>query len=82
MGKITVERDVQGIPGLCVITPAVYGDRRGYFSETYSRRDMEAAGFSFDFVQDNQSMSVKGVLRGAALSDQSSPDQAGAGDPG
>ena len=64
MGKITVERDVNGIPGLCVITPAVFGDARGYFMETWSRRDMETAGFSIDFVQDNQSMSVKGVLRG------------------
>ena len=64
MGKITVERDVNGIPGLCIITPAAYGDSRGYFSETWSLRDMESAGFSFDFVQDNQSMSVKGVLRG------------------
>ena len=64
MGKITVEWDVKSIPGLCVITPAVYGDKRGYFMETWSQRDMETAGFSFDFVQDNQSMSVKGVLRG------------------
>ena len=64
MGKITVERYVNDIPGLCVITPAVYGDNRGYFMETWNRRDMEAAGFSIDFVQDNQSMSVKGVLRG------------------
>ncbi len=64
MGKITVERDVQEILGLCVITSAVYGDKRGYFMETWSRRDMETAGFSIDFVQDNQSMSVKGVLRG------------------
>ena len=64
MGQITVERDVQDIPGLCVITPAVYGDKRGYFMETWSRRDMETADFFIDFVQDNQSMSVKGVLRG------------------
>ena len=64
MGKIQVERDINGIPGLCVITPAVYSDSRGYFMETYSQRDMEDAGFDINFVQDNQSMSVKGVLRG------------------
>ena len=64
MGKITVERNVGGIEGLCVITPAVYGDSRGYFMETYSQRDMVQAGLDIPFVQDNQSMSVKGVLRG------------------
>jgi dTDP-4-dehydrorhamnose 3,5-epimerase len=64
MGKITVERDVNGIKGLCVITPAVYGDSRGYFMETYSQRDMQDAGLNYVFVQDNQSMSTKGVLRG------------------
>ena len=64
MGKIQVEQDINGISGLCVITPAVYGDSRGYFMETYNQRDMEDAGFNINFVQDNQSMSVKGVLRG------------------
>lgn len=64
MGQITVEKNVAGIEGLCVITPAVHGDKRGYFMETYSQRDMEENGICIDFVQDNQSMSVKGVLRG------------------
>lgn len=64
MGQITVEKNVNGIEGLCVITPAVHGDNRGYFMETYSQRDMEEAGFNINFVQDNQSMSTKGVLRG------------------
>lgn len=64
MGQITVEKNVAGIEGLCVITPAVHGDSRGYFMETYSQRDMEEAGISIAFVQDNQSMSTKGVLRG------------------
>lgn len=64
MGQITVEKNVGGIEGLCVITPAVHGDERGYFMETYNERDMKEAGFDIDFVQDNQSMSVKGVLRG------------------
>lgn len=64
MGQITVEKNVGGINGLCVITPAVHGDERGYFMETYNKRDMEEAGFDMEFVQDNQSSSTKGVLRG------------------
>lgn len=64
MGQINVEKNVGGIEGLCVITPAVHGDSRGYFMETYSQRDMKEAGIDIVFVQDNQSMSVKGVLRG------------------
>ena len=64
MGQITVEKNVGGIEGLCVITPAVHGDNRGYFSETYSQRDMAEAGIDIVFVQDNQSGSTKGVLRG------------------
>ena len=64
MGQITVQKDVEGIRGLCVITPAVHGDSRGYFMETYSQRDMEENGLDIVFVQDNQSMSAKGVLRG------------------
>lgn len=64
MGQIKVEKNVGGIEGLCVITPAVHGDSRGYFMETYSQRDMEEEGLCYIFVQDNQSSSVKGVLRG------------------
>ncbi len=64
MGQINVDYDVGGIKGLCVITPAVHGDARGYFSETYNMRDMHEAGIDINFVQDNQSSSVKGVLRG------------------
>lgn len=64
MGQIQVEKNVGGIEGLCVITPAVHGDNRGYFMETYSQRDMAEAGIDITFVQDNQSMSTKGVLRG------------------
>ncbi len=64
MGQIAVEKNVAGIEGLCVITPTVHGDNRGYFMETYSLRDMEEAGIYIQFVQDNQSMSTKGVLRG------------------
>ena len=64
MGQIKVEKNVGGIEGLYVITPAVHGDNRGYFMETYSQRDMEEAGIDIVFVQDNQSGSTKGVLRG------------------
>lgn len=64
MGQITVDKDIDGIKGLCVITPVVHGDNRGYFMETYSERDMKEAGIDIIFVQDNQSMSTKGVLRG------------------
>ena len=64
MGQITVEKNMDGIEGLCVITPAVHGDSRGYFMETYNQRDMAEAGIDIVFVQDNQSMSTKGVLRG------------------
>ncbi len=64
MGQISVEKNIKGIEGLCVITPSVHGDSRGYFMETYSQRDMEEVGLNITFVQDNQSMSTKGVLRG------------------
>ena len=64
MGQITVEKNVGGIEGLCVITPTVHGDNRGYFMETYSQRDMVEARLNIPSVQDNQSMSTKGVLRG------------------
>lgn len=64
MGQIKVQKNVGGIEGLYIIEPAVHGDSRGYFMETYNQRDMEEAGLSMRFVQDNQSMSTKGVLRG------------------
>ena len=62
MGKITVE--TCGIEGLKVITPTVFGDARGYFMETYNYNDFKEAGIDQVFVQDNQSASVKNVLRG------------------
>ena len=62
MGKITVTRC--DIEGLCVIEPTVFKDERGYFVETYNQNDFKEAGLDMVFVQDNQSMSVKGVLRG------------------
>ena len=62
MGKITVE--TCEIEGLKIITPTVFGDERGYFMETYNYNDYKAAGIDMEFVQDNQSASKKGVLRG------------------
>ncbi len=52
------------IEGLYIIEPTVHNDDRGYFMETYNSRDMAEAGLNMVFVQDNQSMSTKGVLRG------------------
>ena len=62
MGQITVE--TCEIEGLKIITPKVFGDARGYFMETYQYEDYKAAGVPEIFVQDNQSASRKGVLRG------------------
>lgn len=62
MGKISVE--TCEIEGLKIITPTVYGDERGYFLETYNYNDYKEAGIDTKFVQDNQSCSKKGVLRG------------------
>ena len=62
MGQIKVTK--APIEGLYVIEPSVHGDARGYFMETYNQKDMHEAGLNMVFVQDNQSMSTKGVLRG------------------
>lgn len=62
MGKIKVT--TCEIEGLCVIEPTVFKDERGYFVETYNQNDFHEAGLKMNFVQDNQSMSVQGVLRG------------------
>lgn len=62
MGQIKVTKTP--IEGVCVIEPTVHGDRRGYFTEIYNKRDMAEFGLDMEFVQDNQSMSTKGVLRG------------------
>ena len=62
MGKITVTPC--DIEGLYVIEPTVFKDERGYFVETYNQNDMKEAGLDMVFVQDNQSMSTRGVLRG------------------
>ena len=52
------------IEGVIIVDAKVYGDARGYFTETYKKSDFEKGGIAVDFVQDNQSASVKGVLRG------------------
>lgn len=52
------------IDGVYIIEPKVFGDNRGYFMETYNREDFSGAGLNMNFVQDNESRSTKGVLRG------------------
>ena len=64
MLQIKVEHNPSGIAGLAVITPTLHGDQRGYFMETYNANEMKAEGLDMTFVQDNQSCSTKGVLRG------------------
>ncbi|MFR0822192.1 MAG: dTDP-4-dehydrorhamnose 3,5-epimerase [Clostridia bacterium] len=62
MGKF--EKQETGIEGVYVIKPTVFEDSRGFFMETYSKKEFQEIGISYDFVQDNQSKSTKGVLRG------------------
>ena len=62
MGKFRfVKTDIDGV---IIVEPTAYGDNRGYFMETYQKEDFIAGGIDVDFVQENQSMSTKGVLRG------------------
>ena len=62
MGKFKkIETSIEGV---CVIEPTVFGDNRGYFMETYSEEEFRDIGLNYKFVQDNQSKSKKGVLRG------------------
>lgn len=63
-GKINVDHDVAGIEGLCVIEPKIYEDSRGYLLESYNKQKFDDEGLDFNFVQDNQVHSHKGVLRG------------------
>lgn len=62
MGKIKVIETA--LEGVYIIEPAVFGDNRGYFMESYSAQDFKEAGLEMTFVQDNESRSKKGVLRG------------------
>lgn len=52
------------IDGVYIIESKLFGDERGYFTETYKKKDFDEAGLKYDFIQDNQSRSKKGVLRG------------------
>lgn len=62
MNKFNFEKT--SIQGVYIIEPTVFGDSRGYFMETYQANEFKEAGLDYDFVQDNQSKSKKGVLRG------------------
>ena len=64
MGKIKVTQDCNGIRGLKIIEPEIFFDERGYFMETYQAEEFKKVGISDTFVQDNQSASKRGVLRG------------------
>ncbi|MGC1819046.1 MAG: dTDP-4-dehydrorhamnose 3,5-epimerase [Casimicrobiaceae bacterium] len=52
------------LPDVVIVDPKVFGDARGFFFESWNRRDFAAAGLDVDFVQDNHSRSLRGVLRG------------------
>lgn len=62
MGKFTFNKT--SIEGVYIIEPTVFGDERGYFMETYHQGEFKEAGLDLNFVQDNQSKSTKGVIRG------------------
>ncbi|MFA4943122.1 MAG: dTDP-4-dehydrorhamnose 3,5-epimerase [Lentisphaeria bacterium] len=57
-------RQETDLPGICILEPRVFGDARGFFMETYSRRDFATIGIHCEFVQDNHSLSSRNVLRG------------------
>ena len=62
MAAITVTKTQ--IEGLVIVQPSVFGDERGYFMETYNKEEFEKQGLDMTFIQDNESKSKKGVLRG------------------
>lgn len=67
MGQIKVTKCCKNgkeIKDLCIIEPTLHPDNRGYFMESYNKRDFEEAGLDMTFVQDNESSSARGVLRG------------------
>ena len=64
MSQFVFQKDVEKIEGLILIMPTVHRDSRGYFMETYNNLEFSDNGFNISFVQDNQSLSSKGVLRG------------------
>jgi dTDP-4-dehydrorhamnose 3,5-epimerase len=62
MGKFKINET--SIKNVYIIEPTVFGDERGYFMETYNQNEFKESGLDLNFVQDNQSKSTKGVLRG------------------
>lgn len=63
MGKIKVTQT--NLADVLILEPAVFGDHRGFFTESYSDKDFKEAGIKFDFIQDNHSLSTQaGVVRG------------------
>jgi len=58
------EKNIEGIEGLVVITPRVFGDERGFFKETFNEEEFKKEGIDIHWVQANHSRSSKGVLRG------------------
>ena len=73
MGRLTVEKcEIEGVK---IITPEVHADSRGYFMETYQKNDFKEIGIDIEFVQDNQSASRKGVLRGLHFQKQFPQDK-------
>ncbi len=73
MQKFTFEKT--SIPDVLLITPQVFGDERGYFSETYQKELFAQAGITCEFVQDNESKSTKGVLRGLHFQKEQTQDK-------
>ena len=67
MSQNSMQVETLEIPGLLVIQPSVYGDERGFFMESYSQDRYAAAGLPREFVQDNLSLSTRGILRGLHL---------------
>lgn len=59
-----------GLPGLLIIDPSIFADDRGYFFESFNQRSIEIAGIDFKPVQDNESCSVYGVIRGLHFQNQ------------
>jgi len=64
-----------GIEGLVIIEPQVFGDERGFFIESYNKREFEKIGIHLEFIQDNHSKSKKGVLRGLHFQTQYGQDK-------
>ena len=63
MGQVKIVKET-GIEGLMVVQPTIHKDSRGYFAETYNKKDFSEVGIDCEFVQDNESNSTKGVIRG------------------